>query len=182
MIINNEIPGFSIDLFCMGHRDEFKRVYDQYYTPLYIFAHNLLRNGEAADMAAIAFIKLWNDRHKFKTLQNIKAYLYVVTRNACIDYLRFLQRQREIVKDVLYLQELKENQYNEHISPEALNKIYQLIKALPDKCRKIFELIYFENLTTTQVATRLRISNQNVLNQKARAIQILRASLWEAGL
>jgi len=182
MIINNEIPDFSIDLFCRAHRNEFKRVYEQYHTPLYRFADKLLRNEEAEDIVTNTFVKLWYDRNKFKTLQNIKAYLYVVTRNACIDYLRLLQRQREIVKDILYLQASEENQYNENISPELLSKIHQRIEALPKKCRKIFELIYFENLTTAQVAARLRISNQTVLNQKARAIHFLRLSLLEWGL
>lgn len=58
-----------------------------------------------------------------------------------------------------------------------LGVLSKKIESLPDKCRKIFELIYINNLNSAEVAAVLGISKRNVLNQKARAIHIVRASI-----
>jgi len=169
---------FCIDRFHNGDREEFKRVYDAYYEGLYIFAYNLVRKEtEAQDITTETFIKVWRLRQNFASLNNIKAFLYVTNRHACIDYLRFLQKQRTVHKEILYLEGPAAEMKSEMITAEVLSELSQKIKSLPGKCRKIFELIYINNLSTAEVAARMGVSNQNVLNQKARAIHILRSSL-----
>ena len=168
----------SIDRFRAGDREEFKRVYDSCYDGLYIFAYNMVRKEtEAQDITTETFIKLWRLRANFESLNNIRAFLYVTSRNACIDYLRFLQKQRSAHKEILYMEEMSGEMRNEMINAEVLGALAQQIKSLPGKCRKIFELIYVNNLTTAEVAAKMGVSNQNVLNQKARAIHLLRSSL-----
>jgi len=169
---------FSIDRFRKGDREEFKRVYNSCYDGLYTFAYNLVRKEtEAQDITTETFIKLWRLKENFESLNNIRAFLYVTCRNASFDYLRFLQRQRMVNKEILYLEEVDGDIKNEMISAQGLSELSQKIKSLPGKCRRIFELIYFNNLSTAEVAARMGISNRNVLNQKARAIHILRSSL-----
>ena len=43
--------------------------------------------------------------------------------------------------------------------------------------RKFFKHIYLDGLSTDEVAARLGITTRNVLNQKARAIQLLKGKL-----
>lgn len=169
---------FCIARFRTGDREEFKYVYDTCYDALYLFAYNLVRKEtEAQDITTETFIKLWRLHGNFESLNNIRAFLYVTSRNACIDYLRFLQKQRTVHKEISYLEEFSGELKNEMISAEVLSVLSQKIKSLPGKCRKIFELIYINNLTTGEVAAKMGVSNQNVLNQKARAIQLLRSSM-----
>ena len=176
-------PDFSIDRFREGDRNEFKRVYDSSYDELYIFAYNLVRKEtEAQDITSETFIKLWRLRGNFESLNNIRAFLYVTCRNACIDYLRFLQKQRTVHKEIQYLEEMGADEKNELINAKVLGELSKKIESLPGKCRKIFELIYLNNLSTSEVAAQMGVSNQNVLNQKARAINILRSSLLTAEL
>jgi RNA polymerase sigma-70 factor (ECF subfamily) len=68
------------------------------------------------------------------------------------------------------------------IEGELLKKIYPLIETLPNKCRTIFKLIYFEDASTDEVAEKLKITPRNVLNQKSRAIQLLKKKLLVAVL
>ncbi|MBN9382782.1 MAG: RNA polymerase sigma-70 factor [Chitinophagaceae bacterium] len=176
-------PDISIDRFREGDRDEFKRVYDSCYEELYIFAYNLVRKEtEAQDITSETFIKLWRLRGNFESLSNIRAFLFVTCRNACIDYLRFLQKQRTVHKEIQYLEEMEADEKNEMINAKVLGALSKKIESLPDKCRRIFELIYINNLSTSEVAAQMGVSNQNVLNQKARAISILRSSLLTAEL
>jgi len=174
---------FSIERFREGDRHEFKRVYESCYDALYVFAYNLIRKeAEAQDITTETFIKLWRLRANFESLNNIRAFLYVTSRNACIDHLRFLQKQRTAHKELSYFEELEVGAKNEMITAEVLSSLSIKIKALPQKCREIFELIYIKNLSTAEVAAQMGVSNQNVLNQKARAINILRSSLQVAEL
>ena len=178
MSVKSSIADFSIDRFRQGSRDDFKFVYELYFDAQYTFAYNLIRNeAEAEDITTETFVKLWRLRANFENLNNIKAFLYVTTRNACLDSLRFLQKQRSVHKEVLYLIGQEEYIKNEIIDAEVFTELTRKIESLPDKCRKIFKLIYFNNLSTSEVAEEMGISNQNVLNQKARAIHILRAGL-----
>lgn len=174
------IPEFSIDRFRQGRQIEFNLVYKLYYDQLYKVAYRMLKVMEAEDIITESFIKLWNLREKFQSLDYIRAFLFIVTRNACIDHLRLLHRQRKLYKEMLYLRENYVDDLDDTTNIEILFKLSRKIKSLPGKCRKIFELIYFENLGTSEVAMRMKISNQNVLNQKARAISILRSSMLTA--
>jgi RNA polymerase sigma-70 factor (ECF subfamily) len=55
-----------------------------------------------------------------------------------------------------------------------------MIETLPNKCKTIFKLIYFEDASTDEVAEKLHISPRNVLNQKRRALQLLKKKLLVA--
>src|SRR5258706_13598450 len=122
---------FSIDRFRKGDREEFKRVYDSCYDGLYIFAYNLIRKEtEAQDITTETFIKLWRLKENFESLNNIRAFLYVTSRNASIDYLRYLQKQRTVHKELLYLEEAGRDMKNEMISAEVLGELSQKIKSL----------------------------------------------------
>jgi RNA polymerase sigma-70 factor (family 1) len=183
MSVKMSIEDFSIDRFRAGSLDDFQCVYELYYDTMYIFAYNLVQNeAEAQDMTTETFIKLWRLHANFESLNNIKAFLYVTNRNACLDALRFLQKQRTVHKEVLYLVGQEGEIKNEMIDAEVFGELNQKIESLPDKCRKIFKLIYYNNLSTAEVAEEMGISNQNVLNQKARAIQILRSGLLSKAL
>ncbi len=180
-------PGhyFSIDLFCKGDMQEYNYVFELYYDTMYLFAYNMIRTqGEAKDIATESFIKLWKLHSNFENLGNIKAFLYVTTRNACIDYLRFLQKQRAAQREIFYLldKDKEETPKNEMIDAEVFKKLSQQIEALPPKCKEVFKLIYFHNFSTAQIAKKMAITQRNVLNQKARGIQLLQSALFSRTL
>jgi len=61
---------------------------------LYYFAKRfVLDRQDAEDIVAESFIKLWRLRENFDNPQSIKAFLFITTRNGCLDFLRASQRQ-----------------------------------------------------------------------------------------
>lgn len=173
----NFTQDFSIELFRTGDRVQFKIAYELLYEPIYIFVYNLVKDEhEAQDITTDTFVKLWRLHASFESFSNIKAFLYVTSRNACLDYFRKLQRDRSAQKEIMYLLRDGSDVKNEEvIEATVFSELARQIESLPGKCRKIFELIYFNNLSTAEVAEQMGISNQNVLNQKAKAINILRS-------
>jgi RNA polymerase sigma-70 factor (family 1) len=163
----------------LGHHSSLHALHRLFYSPLCIFADKLIHDKqESEDISTTAFLKLWEIRDQFDTLGKIKKYMYVCTRNACINYLRDLNRRIENQDQLLYLAEQEEDFVeNNMIRAELLLHIKEEIDLLPAGCRQVCRLIMQEGLTTQEIADRLNISEANVRVQKARAIFLVRGSL-----
>jgi RNA polymerase sigma-70 factor (ECF subfamily) len=57
------------------------------------------QDGE--DLVKDTFVKLWQTHADFDTPQNIKAFLYITTRNACLNFLRYLQVKESSRKELV---------------------------------------------------------------------------------
>ena len=169
--------------FNQGNDRAFQVIFEQYNKVLFTCAIQLVKDKEQAeDIVSETFAKLWQRHEVFQTEDHVKAFLFVTTRNASLNYLRHIQRKTASQSELSYLQKDKDDQdiITDMIEGELLKKIYPLIETLPDKCRKIFKLIYFEDASTDEVAEKLRITPRNVLNQKRRAILLLKKKLLVA--
>ena len=155
-----------------------------FFPSLCFFAKRLVDNdGEGEDIAADSFIKLINRHDSFDTLPNIKAFLYITTRNACLNYLRFSQRQTASKKDLASLQETtEEHVLSQMVHAEVLREVEHEIEQLPRRCKEIFKLIYYERKSADEIATQLDISINTVWVQRAKAIQLIRTNLLKKGM
>ena len=169
-----------ISQFNHGDAEAFTAIYNKYHLTLYSFVNKFLPEREdAEDITADVFVKLWRLRANFDNIKNIEAFLYITGRNACLDYLRHLQRQHEKQKELLHvlLQEPADGILQENLKAEVLRSIHKEIDRLPRSCRRVFKMSYLEGLTNGQIAETLKINNQSVRNHKQRAIKILRIAL-----
>src|SRR5690606_28219119 len=93
---------YWISEFKNGNSRGLSYVFDLHYRSLCYFAECMVQDRqEAEDIAATSFVKLWKRSADFETSQNIKAFLYISTRNACLDYLKQLRRQSSAQKKYL---------------------------------------------------------------------------------
>jgi RNA polymerase sigma-70 factor (family 1) len=169
--------------FNQGNSNAFRMIFESYNRLLFTVAIQLVKDKEQAeDIVSEAFTKLWQRHEVFKTEDHVKAFLFVTTRNASLNYLRHIQRKTASQHELSYLNKDKDDQdiITSMIEGELLKRIYPLIETLPNKCRAIFKLIYFEDASTDEVAEKLHITPRNVLNQKRRAIQLLKKKLLVA--
>jgi len=164
---------FSIERFRQGHREELNYVYALYLKPVCMFAYQLV-GSDSEDITLESFVKLWSSRHKLEGLGHIKGFLYITTRNACIDRLRKLQRERIAYLEFLYQQDFicYINEFNG--TKALLVRLSEAIEILPPQCKEVFILTFINGLNTSEVAEKMNIGKQNVLNQKARAIKKIR--------
>lgn len=153
--------------------------FDLYYAPLCFFAYRLIRNRPAAeDIVEDSFMKLWKKHTDFESVQNIKAFLYITTRNACLNFLKQHQRDSASIRELAYLASEKEDHIlNSMVRTEVLREIYQEIEKLPAQSRKVFKMSILENMKNQDIARQLDISIHTVKNQKMRAMQLLRTKL-----
>jgi len=170
--------------FKRGNTHAFRAVYDMFFPSLCFFAKRLVDNdGEGEDIAADSFVKLLNRHDSFDTLPNIKAFLYITTRNACLNYLRYSQRQHSSKRELNRLQDKTDEHALSHmVHAEVLREVEFEIEQLPNRCREIFKLIYYERRSADEIATLLVISINTVWVQRAKAIQLIRTNLLKKGM
>lgn len=58
---------------------------------------------------------------------------------------------------------------------EVLASVYSALQQLPEGCRSVLNLGYFQGLKNGEIASRLSVSVNTVKSQKLRAIRLLRA-------
>lgn len=163
-----------ITQFNAGSTEAFSKIYNYYYRQLFFFARRLVTDTmEAEDIVAECFIKVWNKRGDFQTVQNIKAFLFIATRNACFNFLRSSQSQSVSHKEISYLLTEEEYMLQEEVTTELMHLLYSDIETLPPKRRRIVKMI-LEGLSDSQIAEKLNITSKTVRNQRANAIQLLR--------
>lgn len=178
----NVQPILNIQSFREGDHQEFRNVFNLFYDRMFLFAQNLIKKqAEAKDIATESFIKLWKLHQNFETQENIKAFLYVTTRNACLDHFRSLQLERMAQKELRHSPDSDKGIENAILDAEIFTELVLQIEDLPSRCKAVSKAIYFENLGTAEIAAKLGMTPQNVLNQKARAVQKLRSGLIKKG-
>lgn len=149
----------------------------------YFTSRMLDDKAEADDIISKCFLKLWQRHGDFKTAQNIKAFLYISCRNACLDYLASLKvRTASQEKYISHLQDGEETILYDVIQTEVLDMVNKEIEELPEKMKVIFKMLYIEGKSTTEIAMELGLSIQTVRNQKTKAITILKNSLVKKGV
>jgi RNA polymerase sigma-70 factor (ECF subfamily) len=170
--------------FKRGNTHAFRAVYDMFFPSLCFFAKRLVDNdGEGEDIAADSFVKLLNRYDSFDTMPNIKAFLYITTRNACLNYLRYSQRQHSSKRELNRMQDKTDEHALSHmVHAEVLREVEFEIEQLPNRCREIFKLIYYERRPADEIAGMLGISINTVWVQRAKAIQLIRTNLLKKGM
>ena len=110
--------------------------------------------------------------------ERLRAWLIRVTVNECKSLWRSLWRQR------VELREIRDGDappFEESAFAEPAHEaLYAALGTLPEKCRIVVHLFYFEDMGTRQIAEVLGIKEPTVRTRLVRARKLLKQSLKEA--
>lgn len=170
--------------FRRGDEQALSVFFKLHYRSICYFVNKMIQDdGESEDIAAVAFVKLWERHESFESAQKIKAFLYITCRNASLNYLTQLKRRTASQQKYMqYLEIVDVEVLNTVIESEFINTLHQEVAALPEQCRLVFSMLYFEGRKTDEIAAALNLSVKTVRNYKARAIEILRNSFLKRGV
>jgi RNA polymerase sigma-70 factor (family 1) len=158
-----------------GNESGFTGIFNQYYSQMLLYACRFTENQAIAeDIVEEAFISLWNKRDIISEIHSLKSYLYTVTRNGCLSWIRKKKREIATNKTASTLEEHFERTALENlIYSETMTKIYAAIDRLPTQCKKVFILHYLEGKKISEIAEELNISVGTVKTHKVRGIDLL---------
>jgi RNA polymerase sigma-70 factor (ECF subfamily) len=160
-----------------GSRRALEALLAAFWNPLCQYAGGIL-NGAAdpQDVVQEAFIKLWDQRDRWRVDGSLKALLYTVTRNAALDELRRAGRMERGRAQIDIA--TPEPTPSEHaVAGELERAAARAVSALPPKRQEVFRLAREEGLTYAEIAEVLGRSPQTVANQMSLAMADLRAAL-----
>jgi RNA polymerase sigma-70 factor (ECF subfamily) len=127
------------------------------------------------DIIQEVFLKLWEHREHLHSIHNIEAWLYRLTENKVIDFLRKAaadNRLRAAIWNNLP-QQLNETE-NLVVAREYHQIIQKAIDQLPPQRKLIYYLNREKGLNYQQIANELAISKHTVKNQLSTALQFIR--------
>lgn len=158
-----------------GDEEAFRIFYDSYYLQVYRFASYFADSSLLIEeVVSDVFCIIWEYRKKLSEIDSFDKYLYTITKNRALYYLR---KESKITFTEL---EAVSNTLSDDIDPEYIatdreltTSLKQAIDELPERCRLIFLMAREEGLKYKEIAEILSISEKTVNAQMVIAIKKL---------
>lgn len=153
---------------------------NKYEESLSFFAYKITRNTEATEeIVSESFFKLWQRRHKLPNADFVRSFLFLVTRNACYDYINSVQEKQIRSHEELPL-DIEENRTDilmEIIYAELIEQVAAELDKLPKQQAQIFRMSYLEGMETSEICEELNTSASTVYFSRSKALVTLRKAL-----
>ncbi|WP_430812886.1 MULTISPECIES: RNA polymerase sigma-70 factor [unclassified Carboxylicivirga] len=169
-----------------GDKKSFEAIYLEYFDMLFHLSLGYTDDREVAHgIVQDTFVKLWERRHQLNPGTNLRNFLYTITKNNCLNYLRqqeiIVRNHRDyLVPELRYKQESLLDFADSFDDAQYLMKsVEQAIAKLPEHIRHTFLLSRYEDLTYAQIAEKLNLSPKTVEARMSKALKILRQELKE---
>ena len=158
-----------------GNHSTLKALFQDNYPMVCKTIHRFITDKSLVeDLAQEVFIRLWNKRNQLNVTQSFAAYIRRMAINEALGYLRKTKRNPVEALDTVQHDSAGTGAEEEYLYGELKENINQAIDTLPPRCKLIFQLSRFEDLTYKEIAAKLDISIKTVENQMGKALRILR--------
>jgi len=157
-----------------------KFLYDQYYNYICSVVYKMIGDSSLAeDLAQEVFVEVWKRRETLDVNLSLRGYLRRVAVNKTLNYIRSQKMNFEEEEAVLQVPS-NENSTQKILEAADLQKVINdSINSLPNKCRVVFGLSRFEELSYKEISTELGISVKTVENQISKALKLVRKAVLE---
>lgn len=161
----------------------------RYLSDVYAFAKRLTRDSDAAeDIAQEAFVKAWNKIRSFRPNANFRTWLFTITRNTALDYLR---KKKELAFSAFDTADggnvISDTLADEVPLPDELLALAEdaayaqsLLSELNPTYREVLTMRHTGNLTFKEIGTLLGRSLHTVKSQYRRGVLALKRVSREA--
>lgn len=166
------IPDDIIKSFVLGEEYAFRYIYKLFSLKVYRFSLKVLSDREAAkDATQDTFVKIYENRKQFIG-QNIRAWIYTIAKNSCINILR----RRKIHVELSDHIEIRTEDYVPSDS-SLTTYIEKALNQLPLIYKEVIILREYEDYTYQEIADILQIDLSAVKLRVFRARGMLRKIL-----
>lgn len=160
-------------------------LYDRYGRLTYALIFRIVRNGAAAeDLVQETFLRVWNRVQGFDQEKGaLGPWILAVARNRAIDYLRSVDGR--MAQNVYELERMEQpaqfaNFENEIMNLDRVRILKEAFEKLTPNQRIVLELAYYEGLSQTEMAARMKQPLGTVKTWVRTALKTLREQLGEA--
>ncbi len=172
-----------------GDQDAFAQLVQAQQKPVYNLCLRMVSNpSDAEDLAQEAFVKAWRGLRFYKHEAAFSTWLYRLTSNVCIDFLRKQKRQNTISltmeedgEQELEVPDTEPLPEERVLHREKQQAVSEAMAQLEEEYRLALTLRVVDDLTYEQIAEVLDIKVGTVKSRIARARERMRKMLLENG-
>jgi RNA polymerase sigma-70 factor (ECF subfamily) len=174
-----------IKQYFTGKEEALDALVRRYFKQVFFFAKTYVKNDATAeDITQEAFIKAWKNLNKFEPEKKFKTWIFQITKNTCIDFLR--KHKNFIAPESLDEQQMAESL--ERITDKAplpqelfeAEEFSQKLEEVLNRLPKIYETVVVmhlqHDLTFQEISEVLNESINTVKSRYRRALLIIRES------
>lgn len=164
-----------------GNSESFGVIFEEFLNPIFRFIRMQVKSqDEAEDLTQEVFTKAWSRIDQFSDQgYSFSSWLYRIARTTTLDY--FKKKKMVIVDDP---EEVFGNVTSSYGNPvvdatsfEQIALVNKLLEEISHTDREVIVLSYVNDLSHSEVAKILNISEKAVRQRKSRALRSLRAKM-----
>ena len=162
-------------------RDSDRKAYDvlylRYFSVLVGYGGLFVSHPEAEDIVQKVLLALWEKRHGIQIRGTLSSYLFIATRNACLDQLKHGAVRERAMSDLRLSIIDSAADWNSYQFEELMALLRQSLSELPQEQRVCFEMNRFQDKTFREIARELGISEKTVEYRISQALKKLQVDL-----
>lgn len=165
---------------------KFAELYEKYYRYVYVLVfHGVPRKEDREEIISDVFVSLWSQIESLDEQNNIKSFIFLITKRRVADFLRKFYKLREneinvILDSEFFTEDMQEDvQKSNEIDQSNIfrSRMQNLVKTLDQKYQLLFELKYNQNLPSSEIAKELNITKNYVKVMNNRLISKIKTLL-----
>lgn len=181
----SSLSKITIDLLNKNSESAFDIMFRLYYPRLVYFAREYVPYEVARGLAQEVFVVFLKKRPTFDNEYQLRGYLYTLTKNNCLMYLRRQKVKDEYANNItgqniqneVYQSALEQLDTSEVTFKEMESIIAKTIETLPPRCREVFILSRYDGKKNREIADDLSISIKAVEAHMTSALEVFRVAL-----
>ncbi|TMA97574.1 MAG: sigma-70 family RNA polymerase sigma factor [Deltaproteobacteria bacterium] len=171
-------PVYLIRQTANQDREAFSQLYDHFSSLVYTLAMRMLRmSSDAEDLLQEVFVQVWHQANRYSEERGSpEAWIVNIARSRAIDKLRSIRRMERsfVLTDDPAKAESSDNVESSAAESETKLTMNSALANLPEAQRKVLVLAYFDGLSQSEIADRLKEPLGTVKTRMRSGIQRLR--------
>lgn len=162
----------------LGDSKAFDEVYRHYHGEISRYVFKFIKSTEQTeDLCQEIFLKVWEKRETLPNLQSFRAYLFTVSKNRVLDFLRHAATERSAREEIIHASLQHANYVEETLqSEEYQHYLQKVLLELSPRDQEVFRLCREMEHTYEEAAEVLGISRNAIKKHMVKAIKFIKYS------
>ena len=162
-------------------KDSDRKAYDilylRYFATLVGYGDLFVTHPEAEDIVQKVLLSIWEKRFSLQIKGTVSSYLFIATRNSCLDLLKHDNVHQRAMSDLRLSIIDHAADWNRYQFDELIILLRKSLSELPEEQRICFEMNRFQDKTYREIARELDISVKTVEYRISQVLKKLQVDL-----
>ena len=132
--------------------EQYEAIFHKMRDKLYRYALRFMKDGESAeDVVQDVMYKLWQKRQEADEIENLEAWLMVLTRNRSLDILRKVKNNEVDINEAYSVSDMEPIPDKLMEGADLMTQLNSCLDQLPEKQRTVFHLREIEQMTYEEI-------------------------------